>query len=143
MFAGVADQMLLDSLHALLLVLREVLMPGYDQGVHVGNTSSWGQDAVALTPANNLPHLEEDIMLHHDEYRCNFIGEHICIGCCSKPLACHGHNVQSLGQLVEEVRVSCFNLIPILGRYSLSSIRHLCYLSAARQSETNCSKGKG
>ena len=112
MLAGVADQMLLDSLHPLLLVLREVLVPGNDQGVHVGNTSSWGQDAVTLTPANNLPHLEEDIMLHHDKDRSNLVSEHVSIGCSGEPLPSHGHNIQPLGELVEEVWVSSLHLVP-------------------------------
>ena len=100
-------------------MLRKVLVPGDDQGVHVGDAPARGEDAVPLAPANNLPHLQENIMLHHDEDRSNLIGEHVGIGCGRQPLARHGHNVQSLGQLVEEVRVPCFNLVPDIWRIKI------------------------
>ena len=55
MFASVADWLTVQGHHASLLVCREHLVPGYDEGVHVGDTSSRGQDTVALVPTNDVP----------------------------------------------------------------------------------------
>ena len=55
MFAGVADWLTGQAHHASLLVSREHLVAGDDEGVHVGDTSSRGQDTVALAPTNDGP----------------------------------------------------------------------------------------
>ena len=66
-------------------------------------------------------------MLHHDEHRRDLVGEHVGVGGGGEPLARHRHDVQALegghgqlegeevqylGQLVEEVRVAGFHLVP-------------------------------
>ena len=55
MFAGVADWLTVQGPHPSLLVSGEHLVAGNDESVHVGDTSSRGQDTVALAPTNDVP----------------------------------------------------------------------------------------
>ena len=112
MFAGVEDWFLLKLRHSRLLVLGEVFVPGDDDGVHVADAAAGGEDAVTFTPADDVPHLEQDLMLHHDEHGGNLIGEHIGVGGGCEPLPGHAHDVQTLRQLVEEVGMSSPDLVP-------------------------------
>ena len=112
MFAGVTNEWRLQAQHPPLLVFRAVCVPGYDQGVHVGDAAPRGQDAVPLTPPNNLPHLQQHVVLHHDEHGGDLVGEHVGVGRGREPLPRHGHDIQSLGQLVEEVWVTSLHLVP-------------------------------
>ena len=111
MFAGVEDWPLVQPHHACLLVAGEVLVTGDDEGVHVADAPPGSQDAVALGPADDLPHLEQHLVLHHDEHGGDLVSEHVGIGGGRQPLARHAHDVQALGQLVEEVRVACLDLV--------------------------------
>ena len=111
MFAGVEDRPPLQAHHPRLLVAGEVLVPGDDQGVHVADASSRGQDAVPFGPADDLPHLEQHFVLHHDKHRRDLVGEHVGVGSGRQPLSCHAHDVQALGQLVEEVWMARLDLV--------------------------------
>ena len=51
---------------------------------------------VALAPADDLPHLEQHLVLHHDEHRRDLVGEHVGVSGGGQPLASHAHNVQTL-----------------------------------------------
>ena len=111
MSTGVEDWSVTQSDHSSLLVTREVFVSGNDEGIHVADAASRSQDAVSLTPANDVSHLEQHLVLHHDEHRSYLIGEHVGIGCGGQPLPRHAHNVQTLGQLVEEMRVTSPHLV--------------------------------
>ena len=52
------------------------------------------------------------LVLHHDEDRGDLVCEHVCVRRRREPLPGHGDHVQSLGQLVEEMRVSRLDLEP-------------------------------
>ena len=54
--------------------------------------------------------LVKNLVLHHDEYGGNLVGEHVGVCRGSQPLASHGDYVESLRQLVEEVRVTSLDL---------------------------------
>ena len=111
MFAGVEDRPLGQPHHAGLLVAGEVLVAGDDEGVHVADAPPGGQDAVTLGPADDLPHLEQHLVLHHDEHGRDLVCKHVGIGGGRQPLARHAHDVQALGKLVEEVRVARLDLV--------------------------------
>ena len=53
-------------------------------------------------------------MLHHDEDRGDLVGEHVGVGSGRQPLPRHAEDVQTLGQLVEEMGVSGPHLVPQL-----------------------------
>ena len=52
------------------------------------------------------------LMFHHNEDRSNLISEHVSIGSGSQPLSRHAHDIQTLGELVEEVRMTSLHLVP-------------------------------
>ena len=112
MFAGVADWLAGQGHHSSLLVIWEEFVAGDDESVHVADTTPRGEDAVPFTPADDVPHLQEDLVLHHDEDRSDLVSEHVGIGRGCQPLPSHAQDVQALGQLVEEVRVARPYLIP-------------------------------
>ena len=120
--AGVHHQLTLDGPHSKLLVLREQLVSGNHESIHIGNAATWCQNAVSILESeniksrilleiscnipNNLSHLLEDLMLHEDEDRCNLIGEHVGVGRGGEPFSCQRGHIQAAGQLVEEARVT-------------------------------------
>lgn len=59
-------------------------------------------------------------MLHQNEHRSNFVREHVCVGGRRQPLASQRHNVQSIGKLVEEVRVALESALREVGSASVS-----------------------
>ena len=105
--AGVHHQLPLDGPHPVLLVLREQLVPGHHQGVHVGDAAPRGQDAVTTLETDDLPHLLQNLMLHQDEDRGDLVCEHVGVGGGREPLACQGGDVQAAGQLVEKPWMAC------------------------------------
>ena len=64
--------------------------------------------------------LVKNLVLHHDEYGGNLVGEHVGVCRGSQPLASHGDYVESLRQLVEEVRVTRLDLVAESG----AAVRH-------------------
>ena len=112
MLAGVHHELPLDGPHAVLLVLREELVPRDHQRVHVGDAAARRQDAVpillsqsevSIVPdsppitvhleADDLPHLLEDLVLHEDEDWRDLVGEHVGVGGGGEPLTRQGGHV--------------------------------------------------
>ena len=120
MSAGVEDGRAVQPHHPGLLVGGEVFVPGDDEGVHVADGAPGGQNAVPLGPAHDLPHLEKHLVLHHDKHWRDLVGEHVGVGGGCQPLARHADDVQALGQLVEEVRVTRLDLVAESG----AAVRH-------------------
>lgn len=81
----------------MLLVLGEHLVSRGEEGVEVADRATRGEDriAVAVRPADDLPHLLQDDVLHEYEDRSDFVGEHVRVGRCGQPLAGHRHYVQA------------------------------------------------
>lgn len=48
-----------------------------------------------------------DDVLHQDEDRGYFVGEHVGVGCGCQPFARHGDQIQAARELVEEVGMTC------------------------------------
>ena len=46
-------------------------------------------------------------MLHEDEDGRDLVGEHVGVGRGRQPLAGHGNDVDAIGKLVEETRMTC------------------------------------
>lgn len=65
-----------------------------------------GKDGISSLVANNFSHLLESHVFHEDKNGWNLVGEHIGVGCRSQPLARHWNDINSIGQLVEETRMT-------------------------------------
>ena len=50
-------------------------------------------------------------MLHENENGGNLVGKHVCVGGGGEPLTGQRDDVQAAGQLVEETRVACRELV--------------------------------
>ena len=72
----------------------------------IGNVT-WGQDRVAAFVTDNFPHLFQGHVLHEDEDGRDLVGEHVGVGRGRQPLAGHGNDVDAIGKLVEETRMTC------------------------------------
>lgn len=76
-------------------------------GMHECRELAWCKNRVSALPSDDFPHLRQNHTFHENEYRSDFVSEHVRVGRCRQPLAGHWHNVQTTRQLVEKSRMSC------------------------------------
>lgn len=81
-------------------------MAGNHQSVHVVDGTARGEDRIAFLEPDDVPHLTQAFMLHQDEHRGNLIREHVGVGGGGEPFTGHGHDIQAIGQLVDESGMS-------------------------------------
>lgn len=94
------------SHRAVLLVVREHLVTSCQEGIQIGDGTSGCQNGIATRPANDLTHLGQHHILHENENWRNLVGEHVGVRSGRQPLTSHGDQVQTVGQLIEEVGMS-------------------------------------
>jgi hypothetical protein len=105
---GEHDELAANGRESAFLVLGEHFVPRREEGVEVADGASGCEDRVAgpVRPADDLPHLLQDHVLHEDEDRGDLVGEHVRVGGRGQPLAGHRDEVEATRELIEEVRVT-------------------------------------
>lgn len=64
------------------------------------------KNRIPSLPSDHVPHLLQHNILHKDEDRSDLVGEHVGVGCGGQPLPSQRDDVQTAGELVEEVGVT-------------------------------------